>query len=152
AHSIGAQKAKIQSPYKKRFIKSRQTYEVTIPAGASSITQALSPVVNPARAVVNFQGWRAAGASYDGSKDQVAAFFASSFTDGGNVTVQTNAVDASNARVGAFEVVEFYDWAVVDVQHFGIALSGVASSTYSLPRAVNTSYAHCLHNGQNTDA
>lgn len=126
--------------------KSVQNYEVVIAAGASSQTQSLSTPVNKSRAYAYNNRDRTGASAYNASLHEVSV----ELTDGNTVTVKTNGTDGSNSRTVSICVVELFEWACIDVQHFVISMStSETSKSYTLPRQVDPNYSHPCHTGQN---
>ena len=122
------------------IIKSVQTVEITIAAGASSNTATIA-VVETGYSAIFQAGKRSADTSYVATEDSVS--FA--LTNATTITANTATANAGSSRIGRCTVVEFYSSAVSSVQT-GIINATGTSDTATIT-AVDTARSVAYHSG-----
>ena len=125
------------------ILKSVQTGEITIAAGASSGTATIN-AVNTGRSICLFNGWRSADTSLVTTEDYIRV----DLTDSTTVTAQTNSSNAATSRIARYTIVEFDPDAIKSVQQSTIAIGGSNTSATATITAVDTTRAFVVHLGQ----
>ena len=129
------------------LIKSRQTGEITIAAGASSGTATINQV-DMTKCLRLFNGWRSADTTFSSNQDYpYISLLDSGLGISTKVRAVTSAVNSTNDRIIRFTIVEFYPFAVQSVQQDAIQLVSVATHDESIT-SVDTTRSFAVHLGQ----
>lgn len=134
-------------------IKFAQSISITVLAGNTTATGTISQSVDTTKSLCLNNGIEEPD-GYTGEKSEAAANF-TSISSGmtTEVTARLNSASASDRVVDVY-VVEFYPWAVKDVQHGTVTLgSGTTSADSSaLARTVDENYSSVVHCGQTSNS